>query len=206
MSVAIAAIVAFSGIELRLNQIAVGFVLFLLARSLALFLGDSYVGRAGPKVPAQDVPLLSDIPFFGTVLFSHNLSVYGAYVAVLVVYVFIYRTRPGLELRGIGERPAAAFARGVPVNRLRYVYTLVGRGARRNRRGGRQPRPDRRVAGEPDDQPRVDRPRVRHLRRLAPGARRHRLRRSTAPCCTWPASCRAPSPSSSRCSRNCRSC
>ena len=126
VSVAIAAVVAFSGIELRLNQIAVGFVLFLLARQLALFLGDSYVGQSGPKVPAYDVPLLSEIPFFGTVLFSHNLSVYGAYVAVAVTYVFIYRTRPGLVLRGIGERPAAAFARGVPVNRLRYVYTLVG--------------------------------------------------------------------------------
>jgi ABC-type uncharacterized transport system permease subunit len=126
VSVAIAAVVAFSGIELRLNQIAVGFVLFLLARQLALFLGDSYVGQSGPKVPALDIPLLSDVPFFGTVLFSHNLSVYGAYLVVIVSYVFIYRTRHGLVLRGIGERPAAAFARGVPVNRLRYVYTLLG--------------------------------------------------------------------------------
>jgi simple sugar transport system permease protein len=126
VSVAIAAIVAFSGIELRLNQIAVGFVLFILARQLALFLGNSYVGRAGPKVPAFDVPLLADIPFLGTVLFSHNLSVYGAYVVVIATYLFIYRTRPGLVLRGIGERPEAAYARGVPVNRLRYVYTLVG--------------------------------------------------------------------------------
>jgi general nucleoside transport system permease protein len=126
VSVAIAAIVAFSGIELRLNQIAIGFVLFLLARQLALFLGDSYVGQSGPKVPAFDIPLLVEIPFFGTVLFSHNLSVYGAYLVVLVSYLFIYRTRLGLVLRGIGEGPAAAFARGVPVNRLRYVYTLVG--------------------------------------------------------------------------------
>ena len=100
VSVAIAAIVAFSGIELRLNQIAVGFVLFLLARQLALFLGDSYVGRAGPKVPAWDIPLLSEIPFFGTVLFSHNLSVYGAYLVVGLSYGFIYFTRPGLVLRG----------------------------------------------------------------------------------------------------------
>ena len=126
VSVAIAAVVAFSGIELRLNQIAIGFVLFLLARQLALFLGDSYVGQSGPKVPAFDIPLLSEIPFFGTVLFSHNLSVYGAYVVTVLSYLFIYRTRPGLVLRGIGERPEAAFARGVPVNRLRYVYTLVG--------------------------------------------------------------------------------
>jgi general nucleoside transport system permease protein len=126
VSVTIAAVVAFSGIELRLNQIAVGFVLFLLARQLALFLGDSYVGRPGPKVPAWDIPLRSEIPFFGTVLFSHNLSVYGAYLVAIAAYLFIDHTRAGLVLRGIGERPAAAFARGVPVNGLRYVYTLVG--------------------------------------------------------------------------------
>lgn len=126
VSAAIAVIVAASSIELRINQVAVGFVLFLLARQLALFLGDSYVGRSGPKVPSFDIPLLADIPFVGTVLFSHNLSVYGAYLAVAIAYVFLYRTRPGLELQGIGEHPEAAFARGVPVNRLRYLYTLVG--------------------------------------------------------------------------------
>ncbi len=126
VSVATAAVVAFSSIQLRLNQIAVGFVLFLLARQLALFLGDSYVGQVGPKVPAWDVPLLSDIPVLGDALFSHNLSVYGAYLSVVVAYVFLYRTRRGLELQAIGERPEAAYARGLPVNRLRWIYTLVG--------------------------------------------------------------------------------
>lgn len=126
VSTAVAAIVAVSGIELRLNQIAIGFVLFLLTRQLALFLGNSYVGRTGPKVPAWDVPVLSELPGVGTVLFSHNVSVYGAYLAVAATYLFVYRTRPGLELQGVGERPAAAFARGLPVNRLRYRYTLLG--------------------------------------------------------------------------------
>lgn len=126
VSVAIAAIVAFSAIQLRLNQIAVGFVLFLLGRQLALFLGDSFVGRPGPSVPAWDVPLLSKIPVVGEILFTHNVSVYGAYLVVIAASVFLYRTRAGLVLRGVGERPEAAYARGVPVNRLRYVYTLVG--------------------------------------------------------------------------------
>ena len=126
VSMLIAWIVAFSSIELRLNQIAVGFVLFLLARQLALFFGDSYVGEVGPKVPSWDIPLLADIPFFGPVLFQHNLSVYGSYVLVVAAFVYIYKTRPGLKLQGIGERPEAAFARGIAVNRLRYVYTLVG--------------------------------------------------------------------------------
>lgn len=126
VSAAIALLVAFSSIELRLNQIAVGFVLFLLARQLALFLGDSYVGRVGPKVPSWEVPILSDLPWVGEVLFSHNLSVYGAYLLVILTSFYFYRTRRGLELQAVGEHPEAAFARGVPVNRLRYLYTAVG--------------------------------------------------------------------------------
>ncbi|MFQ5517476.1 MAG: ABC transporter permease [Acidimicrobiia bacterium] len=126
VSVAIAALIAFASIELKLNQIAVGFVMFLLAKQLALFLGDSYVGQAGPKVPAWDIPGLSDIPFVGTVFFSHNISVYGSFVVIVAAYLFIYKTRRGLELQGIGERPEAAFARGVAVNKLRYVYAIIG--------------------------------------------------------------------------------
>jgi simple sugar transport system permease protein len=101
-------------------------VLFLFARQLALFLGNSYVGVNGPKVPSWDVPLLSEIPIVGTVFFQHNISVYGSYLVIFAAYWFIYRTRPGLVLQGVGERPEAAFARGVPVNRLRYLYTIVG--------------------------------------------------------------------------------
>ncbi len=126
VSAVVATLVAFSSINLRLNQIAVGFVLFLLTRQLALFLGDSYVGVNGPKVPAWDIPLLSDIPFFGAVLFQHNVSVYASFIVIALAWWFIYRTRPGLVLQGVGERPEAAFARGVQVNRLRYVYTIVG--------------------------------------------------------------------------------
>lgn len=126
VSMAVAALIAFSSIELRLNQIAVGFVLFLLTRQLALFLGDSYVGEPGPKVPAWDIPLLSEIPVVGELLFQHNLSVYGSFVVVIASYLYIYKTRPGLDLQGIGERPEAAFARGIRVNRMRYVYTILG--------------------------------------------------------------------------------
>ncbi len=122
----IAVVVAFASIELRLNQIAVGFVLTLLAIELSSFLGDPYVGEKGHQVPALPIPFLSDVPFLGSVLFDHNLSVYGSYLAIVGSYLFIFRTRRGLELQGVGERPEAAFARGIPVNRLRYLYTMVG--------------------------------------------------------------------------------
>lgn len=122
----LAAIVAFASIRFRLNQIAVGFVLTLLAVQLSTFLGDSYVGEPGPRVPPLPIPLLEKIPFLGQVLFQQNLSVYGSYLAVVGAFLFITRTRHGLVLRGIGERPEAAFARGIPVNRLRYLYTMLG--------------------------------------------------------------------------------
>jgi simple sugar transport system permease protein len=126
VSMAIAALIAFSSIRLRLNQIAVGFVLTLLAADLSDFLGNSFVGRAGASVPPLSIPLLEQIPFFGKVLFSHNLSVYGSFVLVIAAYAFLYRTRPGLDLQGTGERPEAAFARGIPVHRIQYVYTILG--------------------------------------------------------------------------------
>jgi simple sugar transport system permease protein len=126
VSAGIAALIAFSSIRLRLNQIAVGFVLTLLAADLSGFLGDSFVGEQAAHIEPMAIPWLSDIPFVGPVLFDHNLSVYGSYLAIAAAWYFLFKTRRGLELQGVGERPEAAFARGVPVNRLRYLYTIIG--------------------------------------------------------------------------------
>lgn len=123
---AIAAIIASSSIVLKLNQIAVGFVFTLLAIDLASFLGDSFVGERGPRVPSLPIPFLSDIPFFGKVLFDQNLVVYFSFFTIAATWWWFYRTRPGLNLQGIGERPAAAFARGINVNKLRFWYTVLG--------------------------------------------------------------------------------
>jgi simple sugar transport system permease protein len=126
VGVAVALIVAFGSIKLSLNQVAVGFVLFALCTELSRFLGNSYVGRLPVAVPSWGIPGLESIPFFGPVLFDHNLIVYLSYLTVIATYLFMYKTRHGLELQGIGERPEAAHSRGIPVNRLRYIYTGVG--------------------------------------------------------------------------------
>lgn len=126
VSAFIALIVAFASIELRLNQVAVGFVLTLLAANLSAFLGQDYVRKPGPFVGSWHIPGLSEIPVVGTILFAQNPLVYASFVLIGLSMWFLFNTRRGLELQAVGERPEAAFARGIPVNRLRYLYTVLG--------------------------------------------------------------------------------
>lgn len=123
---ALAFLVAFGSITLRQDQVAIGFVLTLLADDLSAFLGQPYTRRPGPFVKHMPIPILKDIPILGPILFNHNIVVYLSLALILVVWWWIFKTQPGLRLQGIGERPEAAFARGTDVNRMRYLYTIVG--------------------------------------------------------------------------------
>jgi simple sugar transport system permease protein len=123
---AVALIVAASSIELKQSQVAVGFILTLLCRDLAIFLGTSYRGRPGLPVPYLPIPVLQDIPIIGQILFQQDVFTYLSFLAILLSWFWIFRTKPGLALRSVGERPETAFARGTNVNRLRYVYMALG--------------------------------------------------------------------------------
>ncbi len=122
----IALIVAASSIELKQSQVAVGFILTLLCRDLAIFLGTSYRGQPGLPAPYVSIPVLQDIPVIGPILFQQDIFTYLSYVAIIVAWFWIFRTKPGLALRSVGERPVTAFARGINVNRIRYLYTALG--------------------------------------------------------------------------------
>lgn len=122
----VALLVAFGSITLRRSQVAVGFVLTLFCRDLAYFLGNPIMGEKGPLLAVHPIPGLEKIPILGTLIFKHDVMTYFSFVLIAVAWWWVYRTRPGLTLRAVGERPAAAFARGARVNMLRYCYTVVG--------------------------------------------------------------------------------
>ncbi len=122
----IALIIAVADIELKQDQVAVGFVLTLLGADLAQFLGVSYSRIPGPQILTTPIPVLRDIPAIGEIFFNQTILVYISYVLVFGSWYFMFRTRSGLALRAVGERPEAAFARGTNVNRLRYLYTALG--------------------------------------------------------------------------------
>jgi ABC-type uncharacterized transport system permease subunit len=121
-----ALIVAFSSIRLRQSQVAVGFVLTLLGDDLSAFLGQNFTRIPGPAVKFMPIPVLKEIPILGPLFFNHDLVVYFSLLLVAVTWWWLFRTQAGLHLRGAGERPEAAFARGVNVNRVRYLYTMIG--------------------------------------------------------------------------------
>jgi len=123
---AVAAIVAGASLGLKQSQVAVGYVLTLLCRDLSYFLGNPIMGEIGPKVSLMPVPLLKDIPVLGLLFFRQDLMTYLSYLTILLSSLFIFRTKPGLTLRGLGEKPAAAYARGSKIRKLSFLYAAAG--------------------------------------------------------------------------------
>lgn len=118
---------AFMTVTLRAGQVVSGLALTFLGTGLSAVLGAPLVElKQVPQLPRLPIPILSDVPVLGQLFFDHNVIVYVGFLLIPLSWFYIYRTRPGLELRAIGEYPAAADVVGINVNRLRYLYTAVG--------------------------------------------------------------------------------
>ena len=106
-----------------LNVLAVGFTGFLYSRFLSEY-PDTL--NNPPRLEQIDIPVLSEIPIIGPILFQQNVIVYVMYVVVILVQVALFRTRWGLRVRAVGEHPAAADSVGIKVNRTRFRTVLLG--------------------------------------------------------------------------------
>ena len=122
----VAATVAVFSIHLYQNQVAVGFVLTLMTRDLAYFIGNPYSRVPGPQVAPLSIPLLSEIPFLGEIFFNHNIPVYLSLIFILFSWWYIYHTPSGLKLRSVGEHPRASYARGINPRKLQLLYAVCG--------------------------------------------------------------------------------
>ena len=128
---ATAFLLAFLVITLRANQIVAGLALTILAGAAGL---SSYIGNdfdlADDPARRSFGPVnafgLEDLPVLGPVVFAQSWLVYASWVCVVAVGFYLSRTRPGLNVRAVGESPAAADAMGISVARYRYLHTLAG--------------------------------------------------------------------------------
>jgi simple sugar transport system permease protein len=123
---AMALIFAVLTLNLMANQVASGLALTLFGVGLSAFLGKPYESVSLVVAPPPAIPLLSQIPVVGPLLFNYHLLVYVSWVLFAVIAWFLYKSRAGLVLRSIGESPESAHAIGYPVIRIRYLATLFG--------------------------------------------------------------------------------
>jgi simple sugar transport system permease protein len=114
-------------IHFQADQVVSGLTLTFLGTGLALVFGEGLTGQNPPLIPDFDIPGLALIPIVGPIFFEdHSLLVYLGYLFTPFVWFYIYKTRPGMHLRAVGEKPEAADTMGISVYGLRYFYVFVG--------------------------------------------------------------------------------
>jgi simple sugar transport system permease protein len=127
----VALIHAFLVVTLRASQIVSGLALTIFAGAAGL---SSYLGNdlsladqpARHAFHAADLFGLGDVPVLGPIVFGQTWLVYVSWLCVVLVGLYLSRTRPGLNVRAVGESPQAADAMGINVVAYRYAHTLVG--------------------------------------------------------------------------------
>ncbi|MBC8332318.1 MAG: ABC transporter permease [Anaerolineae bacterium] len=114
-------------IHFQADQVVSGLSLTFLGTGLALVLGEGLTGQNPPLIPDVSIPLLSQIPFIGPVFFeNHSILVFVGYLFAPLSWYYIHKTRPGMHLRAVGQKPSAADTMGISVYGVRYFYTFVG--------------------------------------------------------------------------------
>ncbi|MCZ7531977.1 MAG: ABC transporter permease [Acidimicrobiia bacterium] len=126
-------LMAFMSATVKVDQIVAGLALNLFAGGLSFFLFRTiFSDTTSTEIPSVGVfkvphfPGLSDIPWVGEIFFSQQWLTYIAFLSVPLVWLFLHRTRYGLELRSVGHNPSACDMRGVSVQRKQYTATIFG--------------------------------------------------------------------------------
>jgi general nucleoside transport system permease protein len=108
------------------NQVATGLALTIFGLGVAALIGQGYSGETTPALPVLPIPLLSEVPFIGPILFVHDPLVYLSVVMVVGVTLFLNRTRAGLILKAVGDNHDAAHAIGYRVVMVRMAAIAFG--------------------------------------------------------------------------------
>jgi ABC-type uncharacterized transport system permease subunit len=123
---AMAMVFGFLTLTLLANQVATGLALTIFGIGISALIGASFVGFALEPLPKLAIPMLSNIPAIGSILFSQDILVYLSFMMIVAVSWFLSGTRPGLILKAVGENHDSAHALGYPVVAIRYAAVLFG--------------------------------------------------------------------------------
>ncbi len=110
------------------TQVATGLALTIFGIGVSALLGQGLVGIAYDGMPKIALPVLSSMPLIGSLLFNHDVMVYGSFILVFATAWFLKSSRAGLILRAVGDSHDAAHAIGYPVIKIRFLAILFGGG------------------------------------------------------------------------------
>ena len=123
----LAGIHALLSVVLRANQIVAGLALVIFGTGLANFLGKPVEGKTVTTIiHPLSFGALTDIPFVGPIVFGQDIITYASIAIAILSSLYLFRSRPGLELRATGDDPATVDAQGLSVASIRIRYTLFG--------------------------------------------------------------------------------
>ncbi len=124
-------ILAVMALRYQANQIIVGVVIVAFCTAMSQFLTTQVLdvhqnldGSYG--LPVWAIPGLSHIPLIGPVLFDQNVLVFLGFAAVIIANFALFRTRWGLRVRSVGEKPIASETVGINVVHIRYGAVILG--------------------------------------------------------------------------------
>ena len=117
---------AFLTLTLVANQVATGLALTILGLGVSGMIGEGFVGQPGIRMEAIAIPVLSDLPIIGKLVFGQDLIFYLSILLVIAVSWFLFKTRAGLMLRSVGDNHASAYALGIKVIQIRYLAIMFG--------------------------------------------------------------------------------
>jgi ABC-type uncharacterized transport system permease subunit len=123
---AMAAVFGILTLGLAVNQVATGLALTILGTGLSGLIGSGFVGERITPAPQLYLPVLTDLPVIGRILFGQDAFVYFSIALVIGIWMFLYRTRAGLVLRAVGDNHTSAHALGYPVLTIRMLAVLFG--------------------------------------------------------------------------------
>ena len=121
-----ALIFALLTLTLLSNQVATGLALTIFGTGLSALVGLDYVGETIEQIRSIHIPVLSDLPVIGRLLFGHDPLVYLSIIILALCGWFLKHTRWGMILRAVGDSDVSAHAIGYPVIAIRYAAVAFG--------------------------------------------------------------------------------
>lgn len=135
----VSAVMGFFAFNLKTDIILTGTAINMLGSGGTLFLikvitgwteGQQYAStngmiNQGLQIPTINIPLLKDIPYLGEIFSGHSLLTYVTFILVFLVWVMLYKTPLGLNIRSVGENPNAASSVGISITRIHYVAIIL---------------------------------------------------------------------------------